>query len=123
MKNKRILVIEDDEWQAEQYQRILEKSGYKVDVAHYALSAIKQIDKHIPDVIILDILLTGVTSFTLLHELQSYNDTGLIPVIVCTNIANELTLEELMAYGVKQILDKTIMEPNDLLFALRVVLE
>jgi CheY-like chemotaxis protein len=119
MKATSVLIVEDDKWLAEQYERILAQAGYKVSITLHALDAIGMIDKSVPDVIILDVLLTGSTAFALLHELQSYEDTGGIPVILCTNLANEMSLEDLEPYGVKQILDKTKMVPGDLVIAIK----
>lgn len=122
MSSQSILVVEDDEWLSEQYARVLSAAGYKVAVAPHILAAIQVIDSFNPDAIVLDVLLTGSTAFTLLHELQSYSDTGAIPVIICTNMAGELSIDNLRPYGVKKILDKTTMLPGDLAAALRSVL-
>ncbi|MNT81546.1 hypothetical protein D3C72_2211510 [compost metagenome] len=69
----------------------------------------------------MDVLLTGTTAFTLLHELQSYTDTAMVPIVLCTNMAAELELEELESYGVRRILDKATMQPDDLIAAVRSV--
>jgi len=122
MKNLTVLIIEDDEWAAEQYGRVIQKSGYKVKIAHHAYSAIEMLDKYKIDVIILDVLLAGSTAFALLNELQSYEDLGKIQVILCTNIASDLSKSKLGEYGVRRILDKTTMEPSDLVAAVRGVL-
>lgn len=122
MSMQSILIVEDDEWLAEQYVRVLTAAGYKVAVTHHALAAIQSIDRVQPKAIILDVLLTGTTAFALLHELQSYGDTGAIPIILCTNLAEELSLDDLKLYGVKKILDKSKMLPNDLLASIKSVL-
>jgi CheY-like chemotaxis protein len=122
MNNVSVLIVEDDKWLAEQYERTLKNAGYKITISLHTLSAIQAIDDVYPDAIILDVLLTGSTAFTLLHELQSYGDTGNIPIILCTNLASELSFDDLEPYGVKRILDKITMMPDDLITALRSVL-
>jgi CheY-like chemotaxis protein len=122
MSNQSVLIVEDDKWLAEQYERVLRKEGYKVTISLHAQAAIEAIDKILPDAIIMDVLLTGSTAFTLLHELQSYSDTGEIPVILCTNLATELSLDDVKPYGVRQLLDKTTMLPDDLITTLKSVL-
>ncbi len=119
---KSVLIIEDSEWLAEQYQRILIQAGYKVLIAAHAVAAIDAIDDFKPDVILLDMLLTGTTALVLMHELQSYDDTSKIPVVLCTNIASDLSIDNLAPYGIKRILDKTIMHPSDLIAAIKSVL-
>lgn len=118
----KVLLVEDDAWLAELEASVLEKSDYDVTVVGHATSAIEAVDQFQPDVIILDLLLTGSTGFALLHELQSYGDTKMIPVILCTNAAERLSLDSLQQYGVRRIVDKTVMVPDDLVAAVRSVL-
>jgi len=119
----KVLLVEDDLWLAELESSILEKAGYSVNVAAHATAAIEAVDRIQPDVIILDLLLTGSTGFALLHELQSYGDTQVIPVIICTNAAEQVSLKDLAQYGVKRIVDKSVMVPSDLVAAVRSVTE
>jgi len=118
MNDKKVLIVEDDTWLAQQYKRVLIRHGYNVVLTSSANEAINVIDEIGADIIVLDILLTGSTAFALLHELQSYNDTCNIPVIICTSLADELFIEDLKPYGVDSILDKTEMQPSDLALAI-----
>ena len=47
------------------------------------------------NVIILDVLLPGPNAFTLLHELQSHSDLAGIPIILCTNSADQFMNDDL----------------------------
>lgn len=118
----KILLVEDDAWLAEMEARVLEKGGHSVTIALNALAAIDQIDESVPDVIILDVLLAGSTAFALLNELQSHGDTHRIPIILCTNLAEQFDTHKLAEYGVKRIVDKSTMHPNDLIVAVKAVL-
>lgn len=122
MKSSRILIVEDDEWLAEQFVRVLNKSEFKARAAHNVISAIDLIDKFKPDALVFDVLLTGGTIFTLLHELQTYQDTSKLPIVICTNIAGDLDFDSLEPYGVRKVLDKSTMRPDDLAAAVRSVL-
>lgn len=121
-KTPYILVVEDDDWQAEQYERILEREGMRVEIVPHALAAIDTLDAAIPDIIVLDVLLPGANAFTFLHELRSHSDLAGIPVILCTNSADQINEEDVMAYGVARVLDKTTMKPGDLPKAVKKVL-
>jgi DNA-binding response OmpR family regulator len=116
-----VLIIEDDMWLGQQFERTIKRANYEVRVTSNAPLAMEMIDDQQPSVIVLDILLSGTTGLTLLHELQTYHDTADIPVIVCTNLASSLKLADLQPYGVKRILDKTSMHPDDLVTAIRSV--
>lgn len=122
MMPKSILIVEDETWLAEQHARVLVAAGYKPTISPHALAAIAAVDDVQPEAIILDVLLTGSTAFAFLHELQSYTDTAQIPIILCTSLAEDIKLADVSSYGVRRILDKTVMEPEDLVTALRSVL-
>lgn len=118
----KVLLVEDDPWLAELEAEVLSQAGYTVIHAPHAPSAIAKIDEAQPDIIILDVLLTGSTAFALLHELQSYGDTKRVPIILCTNMAESLNIDDLKAYGVQRIIDKITMHPDDLPAAIKAVL-
>jgi len=117
-----ILVVEDDDWQADLQERALRAVGYDVQRVSHATAAIVAIDERVPDVLIVDMLLAGTTALALLHELQSHPDTADVPVIACTNLAESLELERLRKYGIRRIVDKSTMRPEDLVAAVRSVL-
>jgi len=115
----RVLLVEDDAWLAEMEQSVLTQAGYDVVVAPHALAAMASIDETVPDVIILDVLLAGSTAFSLLNELQSHGDTHQVPIILCTNLAEQFSSSQLAEYGVKRVVNKTTMHPQDLVVAVR----
>ena len=117
----KVLLVEDDAWLAETEVSVLEQAGYEVALAPHALAAIDLVDDFSPDVIILDVLLNGSTAFAFLNELQSHVDTRDVPVVLCTNLAQSLSKSDLKNYGVKRVVDKTTMHPDDLVVAVRAV--
>jgi len=117
----RVLLVEDDAWLAEVEASIIHDAGYEVQIAPHAPAAIDLVDSFKPDIIVLDVLLAGSTAFALLNELQSYSDTGMVPVVLCTNIAEQFDAKKLKEYGVMRVVDKTTMFPADLIAAIRSV--
>jgi len=117
----RVLLVEDDAWLAEVEASVIADAGYEVQIAPHAPAAIDLVDTFKPDVIVLDVLLAGSTAFALLNELQSYSDTGMVPVVLCTNIADQFDAKKLKEYGVMRVVDKTTMYPADLVAAVRSV--
>lgn len=117
----KIVLVEDDTLLARHYQRVLKAAHYDVWHAEHAIAAIDSIDKIKPDVIVADMLLTASTIMPLLHELRSHDDLAKIPVIVITNIAETISLETLQPYGAVRLLDKTVMQPDDLIASIKSV--
>jgi CheY-like chemotaxis protein len=121
-RNATILVVEDDVWFAEQHLRTLQGAGFKAKHVTDGIAAIQALDESLPDVIVLDIFLPGPNAFVLLHEMQSYADLSALPVIICTGSVPAIHKNVLAAYGVTSILDKAVMQPDDLVAAVRRVL-
>lgn len=116
-----VLLVEDDTLLAREQSRQLETAGFSVQHVAHAGAALVAIDEQLPQVIIVDMLLPVTSGLSLLHELQSYEDTATIPIVVCTSLADTLSLEELAPYGVRRLLDKTTMQPEDIVTAVRAV--
>lgn len=117
--SKKIVIVEDDELLAQQYQRLLGRDNHQTWAVGHAIGAIDLIDKVQPDVIILDVVLTGTTGFSLLHELQSHSDLAMIPVILATGMADDIDVDAVKLYGVKRVLNKVTMHPDDIRGAVR----
>ena len=119
---KHILIVEDDTWLAESYQKVLARAGYLAAHAQSLQEAIVQLEQGIPDILLVDVLLDSSTVFTLLHELQSYDDTKRIPVVVCSGIEHRLLdADKLHSYGVVRVLDKQTLTPEGLLACVKEV--
>ena len=118
MKRPRIVLIEDDTWVQQQYARVL-GTEFKVHAAANALEGIDAIDRIRPDAIVLDIFMPGPNGVVLLHEIRSHVDLAIIPIILATNNAAEISLAQMKPYGVVEVLDKTTMHPEDLPAAIR----
>lgn len=118
-KTPYILIVEDDAWLGEHYLRTLQAAGMTASVVPHALAAIDAIDVRLPDVLLLDVMLAGPNAFTLLHELHSHEDLAAIPVILCTNSADNLVAEDMAVYGVRAVLDKATMQPGDVVVAIK----
>lgn len=118
-KTIRVVVVEDDEWLAEQYLRVLRRAGYETYHAAHAVGAIDIIDDVRPHAILLDVLLTGTTALALLHELRSHADLANIPIVLATNLADQIAIDDVASYGVRRILDKATMHPDDISASIR----
>lgn len=109
----RILVVDDDRL----FSNLISQSlvdDFVVDQANDVCRAMQCIDKHCPDLIVLDILMPAANGLGLLYELISFADTALIPIIVCSSVATQLNPELMQISGVRKILDKSKLLPGDI---------
>lgn len=119
MARHHVLLIDDDKWLVELFATTLKKHGFGVSVAQDGLEGMQRIDEKKPDVIVLDLFMPGPNGLVLLHELQSHADLASVPVVLCTNSADSIAKAELVPYGVRRVLDKTTMSPDDVVAAVR----
>jgi PleD family two-component response regulator len=110
---KRVLIVEDDPWQADVFMRQLD-STYDIDIVVNGHAAIDAIDEIIPDVIMLDVLLAGATGFALIHELKSHDDLANIPIILVTNLAEVISVDVAKRYGISAVIDKSQLQPREI---------
>ncbi len=106
----RVLLVEDDRWQADCYQLWLQQAHHDVQHVDSAQSALDVLDTWSPDVIVLDMLLPHANGMQLLHQLRSYSDTQALPVILCSSIQLPKDVDSTV-YGIVAVLDKTILTP------------
>lgn len=113
-----VLLIEDDQWLADSYQVMLRAQSINVRQVSTGHEAMQLIEKEPPAVIVADVLLGDHTSITLFHELQSYEDTRTIPIILCTTLAQtKFSDAQLKSYGIVAVLDKATLTPEQLMLA------
>lgn len=105
-----VFILEDDPLMAECMARVARRAGLRPQVFADALSAMAALETALPDLILLDILLTGPDGFTFLNELLSYTDTATIPVIIATSL--DLAGQDLSHYDVVAVLQKEQMTPQ-----------
>lgn len=85
----RILIVDDEEAVCWALQRALTREGHQVDVSSSAEDAFLKVERHRPDVIVLDVRLPGLdglAAMARLHELSSN-----APVIIVTAFGNLTT--------------------------------
>ena len=84
---KSVLIIEDEPGLAEIISINLQASGYDTVVAHDGLQALYQLDRSVPDAILLDLQLPQVSGFRLIQLLRGREETSTVPVIVMTALS------------------------------------
>ena len=114
----KILIIEDNRIMADNFTLIL-KGFFDIECINSAEEAMNIINKNLPDIIILDVLLNGHSAFALLNELQSYQDTANIPIIICSNLVNHLDMKTIRHYNVHKVIDKSVITPDILINSCR----
>lgn len=85
-----VLIADDDPDFVIATRRILETHGYRVLVAKDGGECITIAKEHVPDMIILDVMLPDKDGYTVCSELKESKRTHTIPVLMATVIGKEL---------------------------------
>lgn len=117
----KILIIEDDVWQIDIYKEYLEDEFCVYDVDN-SPDALGVLDEYDIKCIIADYMILGGSCISLFHEIQSYDDLSKIPIILCSNVSDNLNPNDFFEYGVKKVIDKTRLTPRDILNYVKEVL-
>jgi len=90
----KILIIDDDPDYVDGTRMILENASYKVETALSADIAMKKLDKEIPDLILLDILMPkGADGILLSRKLKQDDRLSKVPIIMITSIKEQTGFE------------------------------
>lgn len=117
--NKKILLIEDDAYVRDLYKTVLEKEGYKIDIAEDGEEALEMVSPETGntyDLILLDIMLPKLTGIEVLKELKAEgSNTKSIPVYLLTNLGEEGVINEAYKIGANGYLLKAKYLPKQIL--------
>ncbi len=84
-----VLLVDDEDQLRRVMRDLLERDGYRVVEARDGVEALDQVDRHAPDIIVLDLNLPGLDGYGVLSHLRSRSATAQIPVIVLTARGDE----------------------------------
>lgn len=124
MANKeRILIIEDDFFIRELYERQFSKEGYTVLSAEDGPTGLVMSAQEKPDLILLDIMLPKLNGLDLLRTLKTKEETKSIPVILLTNLGQESVIKEGFELGAESYLIKSAYTPSQIIEEVKNFLE
>lgn len=84
MKKKKILIIEDDRDVRENIRTLLEEEGFEVRSSQNGEHGVELAKAQLPDIIICDILMSGMDGYAVLTALSKLKKTRSIPFIYLT---------------------------------------
>lgn len=82
-----ILIVEDNEANQMLASAVLEREGYRVELAGNADEALRVLNTSAPDLILMDVQLPGLDGLSLTRQLKADQKTADIPVVALTALA------------------------------------
>lgn len=115
MENKRILIVEDDDFLLQMYVTKLELENFKVFGSINGVQGLKTAQREKPDLILLDLNLPEMDGFEVLERLKADDDTKGIPVLVLTNYAQKDNIDRCLELGADDYLIKAHFVPSEVI--------
>ncbi|GAB0152014.1 MULTISPECIES: response regulator transcription factor [Marinobacterium] len=102
----RVLVVDDEPNILLSLEFLMQQAGFEVTTAEDAEQAQVLISQQVPDLILLDISLPGMSGFDLLEQLRADEATRSLPVVMLTAHGREVEKEKGMALGASDYITK-----------------
>jgi CheY-like chemotaxis protein len=103
----KILVAEDDKFLIRAYSAKLTKESFIVIMAANGIEAIAKTKAEKPDIILLDLVMPIKNGFDVLYELKQDEATKNIPVIITSNLSQEVDIKRGKDLGADDYLVKS----------------
>jgi len=99
MKQRLILVAEDDPDQLEMLCNALMDAGFDVAAAHRGDDVVPRLEALRPILVIVDIHLPGISGLEILSRIRNHKELGAIPVMLVSAYYSSEKLDEIMRLG------------------------
>ncbi len=119
--SKRILLIDDDVDLCDTFSDVLMAEGHEVHVMNSGNEAFHQVSRLIPDIVILDMQLPGISGILLLSHIRHISRLAHTKVVIVSGNP-DLTNTAKAVWGADRCLLKPVA-PNELLAAINGVTE
>ncbi|MDJ0508162.1 MAG: response regulator [Crocosphaera sp.] len=103
------LVIEDSLTERKIITQYLELAGMKASIASSGEEGLEKLNQAIPDLIVLDVVLPGLSGFEICRVIKAEERTHQIPVIICSTKDTDMD----KFWGKRQGADAYIPKPID----------
>jgi len=101
-----VLLVDDEDQLRRVMRDLLERDGYTVIEARDGIEALDQVDRHAPDIMVLDLNLPGLDGYGVLSHLRSRKATEALPVVVLTARGDEENEVRVFEFGADDFLSK-----------------
>jgi DNA-binding response OmpR family regulator len=110
----KILFIEDDPLINKIYSTRLKADGHEVFAAENGEDGLKLADEHVPDIVVLDVMMPRVDGFAVLEKLRADERFKTKPVIMYSNLNNEEEIKRAKQIGVTEFVIKANLSPTQM---------
>ncbi len=118
---KKIVWVEDDRLIGTILSKKLSSSGFDLFHAKNGEEALEILKSVIPDIIVLDLVLPGMSGFEILQQIRKDMAMNNIPVIILSNLSRQSDIERAKALGARKFLVKAAVSLDQIVEEVRAV--
>lgn len=89
---KKVMVVDDEEDIRLTVGKILEVSGYEVVVAENGIECLEKLEQELPDLVILDIMMPGMSGWDVAARIKSSDIWNKIPIVFLTAKGDDMSV-------------------------------
>lgn len=104
-----VLIVDDEPAGRQTLEAILDGQGYEIEMAENGVQAIEKAKKILPDVILLDVMMPGMSGFEVCKHIRNNEKLAEIPIIILTALDDHNS----MLKGLEAGADDFISKPFD----------
>lgn len=108
----KVAIVEDDQVIAQMYRIKFESEGYDVENAENGKLGLEMIEKTMPDIILLDLMMPEMNGDEMLKALRATPWGKDIKVIILTNVGEQEIPPDVKELGVSAVILKADMTPR-----------
>lgn len=121
--DKRVILIEDEDFIRDLYKRQLDLAGFKTDAFGNGNEGLLSLSQNKYDLALLDIMLPGINGLEILKRIRQDENNKDLPVILLTNLGQDSVIKEGLALGVKEYIIKASVTPDQIVATVKTLLE
>ena len=96
---KKILIVDDEPNIVTALEYLLQKSGYEVLLAQDGEAALKQVEQHVPDLVLLDVMMSLKSGYEVCQRMRERPDWQHIKIIMLSAKGREAEVSKGLSLG------------------------
>ena len=114
-----LLIVEDDEFVADAYARKLRREGFAVSLAKDGEEALRVMREHLPNLVLLDIMIPLKDGFQVLSEMRRDETLKKARVVVMSNLSQEKDISRAKELGALEYIVKSNVSLSEMASRIR----
>lgn len=121
LKGKKVMWVEDDKFLSDLISRKLATQGCTLVHAGSGEEAMELVEKEMPNILLLDVLLPGISGFDVLEKVKTNPKTKDVPVLMLSNMGQRSDFDKSEKLGAKKFLVKATVTLDEIVREIKAV--